>query len=49
MRTVGTPTHGGFERHGDGGGDYRDALGSAQGWPCIAEQFVTAIEGRERG
>ena len=36
-----TLEHRGFERHGAGGGDYRDALASEQGWPRILRQYAS--------
>ncbi len=38
-----TVTHMDFERHGEAAASYRDALGSAQGWPYLLECFETGI------
>jgi uncharacterized protein YndB with AHSA1/START domain len=32
--------HRSFERHGEGAGDYRDAMLSPQGWPLLLERFA---------
>ena len=34
--------HRDFERHGDGAVDYRQALGSPEGWPWILERYASA-------
>jgi len=37
--------HSHFDRHGDGGEAYRDALASPQGWPFILERYAAALAG----
>ena len=38
--------HRAFERHGEGAEQYRDGLGSPQGWPWLLERFAaTAADG----
>lgn len=32
--------HSGFERHGEGASDYRDAMAAPRGWPWILERFA---------
>ena len=34
--------HRGFERHDDGAEQYRDGMGSPQGWPWLLERFAAA-------
>lgn len=36
--------HRGFARHGDGGDDYRAAMGSSQGWPYILDCYRSAVQ-----
>jgi uncharacterized protein YndB with AHSA1/START domain len=38
-----------FERHGEGGGGYRAALGSEQGWPYILDRYAAAASARRDG
>jgi uncharacterized protein YndB with AHSA1/START domain len=38
--TLVTLEHRGFERHGDGGADYRDAMASDMGWRRILQQYA---------
>lgn len=35
-----TIDHRGFERHGNGSDEYRDAMGSDRGWPHILDRFA---------
>ena len=35
--------HRGFARHGDGGARYREAMGSAPGWPLILDRFAASL------
>jgi uncharacterized protein YndB with AHSA1/START domain len=35
--------HRGFERHGEGSADYRDALDSPQGWDFMLERYAAAL------
>jgi len=39
--------HRGFERHGEGGRGYREALGSPQGWAYILGRFAGAAADAE--
>ncbi len=34
--------HRGFERHGEGAEEYRDAMASEQGWPRLLDRFAAA-------
>jgi uncharacterized protein YndB with AHSA1/START domain len=36
--------HRGFDAHGEGSDEYRDAMGSEQGWPHILGRFAEAAE-----
>jgi len=38
--------HRGFDRHGEGGGGYRAALDSEQGWPYILDRYAAAAGAR---
>jgi uncharacterized protein YndB with AHSA1/START domain len=37
--------HRGFERHGDGGDAYRDAMADRDGWPYILDRYAAAASG----
>jgi uncharacterized protein YndB with AHSA1/START domain len=37
--------HRGFARHGEGAGEYRDAMDSEQGWDYILGRYAAAFEG----
>lgn len=41
--------HRGFERHGEGGGEYRAALASEQGWPHILGLYAALAEREAEG
>jgi len=41
-----TLEHRAFDRHGTGAGEYRSALASPQGWPCILARYAAALEHR---
>jgi hypothetical protein len=34
-----SPSHTGFERHGEGAEGYAEAMGSEMGWPYILERY----------
>ena len=36
--------HAGFERHGDAGRGYRNAMASERGWPFILERYAASFE-----
>jgi uncharacterized protein YndB with AHSA1/START domain len=38
-------THRGFERHGDGAAEYREAMASEQGWPYLLRCYADAAVG----
>ena len=40
QRTTLSVVHDGFDRHGDGALEYRDAMGSPRGWPLILQRFA---------
>ena len=35
--------HSGFERHGDAGEGYRDAMASGRGWPFVLERYSVSV------
>lgn len=37
--------HRGFERHGEGAGDYRDAMASEHGWRYLVHRFARSLGG----
>lgn len=41
-RTRVTMEHRDFDRHGEGAGEYREALASEQGWPYILARYAAA-------
>jgi uncharacterized protein YndB with AHSA1/START domain len=45
QRTKVSLVHDAFERHGNDGAGYRDAMASARGWPFILQRFVEAAVG----